>query len=144
MASAPLHPTVVDEHDSDRSEEHPRLAGWYKSALFHAAASYLGHTIFDDEHHALASPVRALEGRFTPARPLPPFFITCGSRDPLLPQCQRLKSALDRLHTPAELFIAPGEIHAFDAMIWRAPARAKWKATHAFLTRYLSKAEQTP
>jgi hypothetical protein len=45
---------------------------------------------------------------------------------------------LDRLHTPAELFVAPGEIHAFDAMVWRAPARAKWKATHAFLARNLA------
>ena len=120
---------------SDRSATHPRLAGWYKAALFYAASAYLGQQIYSDEHDVLASPIRALEGRFAPERPMPPFFLACGSRDPLLKQCQRLKDALDRLGTPAELFIAAGEIHAFDAMVWRAPARAKWKATHAFLAR---------
>jgi acetyl esterase len=126
----------LDLHD--RYTSHPRLAGWYKAGLYWAASSYLGHRVFDGEHDALASPLRALESpRFAPDRPLPPFFIACGSRDPLLGQCRRLKDALDRLGTESELFIAPGEIHAFDAMVWRAPARAKWKATHAFLGRHL-------
>lgn len=116
---------------------HPRLAGWYKAALFDAASAYLGHNVFSAEHDMLASPLRVLEGSFKPDRPMPPFFIACGSRDPLLQQCQRLKDALVKLGTHAELFIAPGEIHAFDAMVWRASARAKWKAQHAFLTRYL-------
>jgi acetyl esterase len=123
---------------TDQYTAHPRLAGWYKAALFDAASAYLGHRIFSGgEHDDLASPIRVLEGRFRPERPLPPFFIACGSRDPLLQQCQRLKEVLDKHSTPAELFIAPGEIHAFDAMVWRASARAKWKATYAFLTRHL-------
>ena len=123
----------------DRYETHPRLAAWYKMGLFDAASSYLGQRVFSDKHDALASPLRILENDFSPdpGRPLPPFFIACGSRDPFLVQCRRLKEALDRLGTPAELFVAPGEIHAFDAMVWRAPARAKWKATHAFLAKNL-------
>ena len=123
----------------DRYETHPRLAFWYKTALFDAASSYLGHRVFAPDHDALASPLRILETGFQPdaSRPLPPFFIACGSRDPFLAQCRRLKEVLDRLDTPAELFVAPGEIHAFDAMVWRAPARAKWRATHAFLARNL-------
>ncbi len=127
---------------SEHYRVHPRLAGWYKAALFDAASAYLGHHVYSEEHALLASPIRALEANFKPARPLPPFFIACGSRDPLLPQCQRLKDVLDRLHTPAELFIAPGEIHAFDAMVWRASARAKWRATHAFLTNYMHPAKR--
>lgn len=128
---------------TDRYEAHPRLARWYKTALFDAASSYLGRQVFEREHHVLASPVRAIEQRAlenasADERPLPPFFIACGSRDPFLQQCQRLKDALDRLSVDAELFIAPGEIHAFDAMVWRAPARKKWKATHAFLAKHLS------
>jgi acetyl esterase len=123
---------------SDRYANHPRLAGWYKSALFHAASAYLGPQIFAGDHEPLASPLRALENRFVSDRPLAPFFISCGSRDPLLDQCRRLKDTLDRLGARAELFIAPGEIHAFDAMVWRAPARAKWKATHAFLARHMA------
>jgi acetyl esterase len=135
---------------TDRYETHPRLARWYKMALFDAASSYLSHHVFAEEHDILASPIRALEGAgragagFTPDRPLPPFFIACGSRDPFLQQCQRLKEALDRLDVPAELFIAPGEIHAFDAMVWRAPARAKWKATHAFLSKHMQLQSSAP
>jgi acetyl esterase/lipase len=121
---------------------HPRLAGWYKTALFDAASAYLGkpgiESAFTGTHDLLTSPLRALEAKFQPDRPLPPFFISCGSRDPLLGQCRRLKLALDRLGTPSELFIAPGEIHAFDAMVWRASARAKWKATYAFLAQHVA------
>src|SRR5207302_2000060 len=124
---------------TDRYEAHPRLGRFYKAALFDAASSYLGSKVFEDDHDILASPIRALEDGFVAERPLPPFFIACGSRDPFLQQCQRLKSALDGLDVPAELFIAPGEIHAFDAMVWRAPARAKWKATHAFLARNMAR-----
>jgi len=123
---------------TDRYEKHPRLALWYKIGLFDAASSYLGQHVFARDHHVLASPLRALESGWDGSRPIPPFFIACGSRDPFLQQCQRLKDALDRLDVPAELFIAPGEIHAFDAMVWRAPARAKWKATHAFLAKHLA------
>jgi acetyl esterase/lipase len=126
---------------TDRYEAHPTLARWYKTALFDAASSYLGSSVFEKEHDILASPIRALEDakewQREATRALPPFFIACGSRDPFLQQCQRLKDALDVLDVPAELFIAPGEIHAFDAMVWRAPARAKWKATHAFLARHM-------
>lgn len=122
---------------TDRYEAHPRLARWYKIGLFDAASSYLGQHVFAREHHVLASPLRALESGWDGTRPMPPFFIACGSRDPFLQQCQRLKDALDRLDVRAELFIAPGEIHAFDAMVWRAPARAKWKATHRFLATHL-------
>ena len=126
---------------TDRYEAHPTLARWYKTALFDAASSYLGSRVFEEDHDILASPIRALEDaktwNATAERPLPPFFIACGSRDPFLQQCQRLKDALDVLDVPAELFIAPGEIHAFDAMVWRAPARAKWKATHTFLARHM-------
>jgi acetyl esterase len=124
---------------TDRYEAHPRLAFWYKAALFDAASAYLGRRVFDENgHDLLASPVRILENQFVADRAVPPFFIACGSRDPFLPQCERLKDALDKIGTPAEMFVAPGEIHAFDAMVWRAPARAKWKATHAFLARHMS------
>ncbi len=127
----------LDLGDTRRYQEHPRLSFWYKAALFDAASAYLGHRVFHAEHAELASPLRILENGFSPARPVPPFFISCGSRDPFLPQCRRLKEALDRMGVDAELFVAPGEIHAFDAMVWRKPARDKWRATHAFLARHL-------
>jgi hypothetical protein len=35
--------------------------------------------------------------------------------------------------------IAPGEIHGFDAMVWRPAARRKWKAATAFLKRHMER-----
>ncbi len=82
----------------------------------------------------------------TGARPLPPFFVAVGTRDPLIRCTKRLKAALDALGTPCEMVIAPGEIHGYDAMIWRPAARAKWRKAHAFLENHLAgpDREQSP
>jgi acetyl esterase/lipase len=60
-----------------------------------------------------------------------------GTRDPLLRCSKRLKAALDGLGTPCELHVSPGEVHGFDAMVWRAAARAKWRAARAFLEEHV-------
>ena len=36
------------------------------------------------------------------------------------------------------LRVAPGEIHGFDAMVWRPAAREKWAQAHAFLAPRMS------
>ena len=36
-----------------------------------------------------------------------------------------------------DLHIAPGEIHGYDAMVWRAPAREKWRRVHDFLRPHM-------
>jgi dipeptidyl aminopeptidase/acylaminoacyl peptidase len=53
---------------------------------------------------------------------------------------KRLKAALDRLGTPCVLHVSPGEIHGYDAMVWRPEARAKWRAVYAFLEEHLKPA----
>jgi acetyl esterase len=115
----------------------PNIPRWTKSLLLDAARSYLGHDVRAAvEAYPLASPLRIIEAG-APERPLPPFFLSVGTRDPLIRCSKRLKSALDRLGTPCELQVAPGEIHGYDAMVWRAPAKEKWRAAHAFLDRHL-------
>ncbi len=116
---------------------HPRMCRWTKALLLDAARSYLGHDVRSAvEAHPLASPLRILEGGH-PDRPVPPFFASVGTRDPLLRCSKRLKAALDALHTECELHVSPGEIHGYDAMVWRPKARAKWIAAYAFLDRHM-------
>ena len=78
------------------------------------------------------------EGQEQLIRPLPPFFASVGTRDPLFRCSKRLKAALDRLGTECELHVSPGEIHGYDAMVWRPRAREKWIAAGAFLDRHLA------
>jgi acetyl esterase/lipase len=86
----------------------------------------------------LSSPLLLLERDLHLARPLPPFFTDAGTKDPLLPHARRLKAALDRLGTPCDLLVSPGEIHGYDAMVWRPAARLKWRKVYEFLDRYIA------
>ena len=106
--------------------------------LLDAAQSYVGRDVGSAaKAFPLTSPLRIIEGG-GPDRPLPPFFASVGTRDPLLRCSKRLKAALDRLGTECELHLSPGEIHGYDAMVWRPRAREKWIAAAAFLDRHLA------
>jgi acetyl esterase len=129
----------LDLGHTDEYLKHPRMSRWTKSMLLDAARSYVGHDV-DAAAKAfpLTSPLRIIEAG-SPDRPLPPFFASVGTRDPLLRCSKRLKAALDALGTECELHLSPGEIHGFDAMVWRPEARAKWVAAHAFLDRQMAR-----
>lgn len=68
---------------------------------------------------------------------MPPFFAAVGTADPLLDDSRRLKAALEKRGILCELAVYPGEIHGFNAMVWRPAAKAKWKAVFDFLSRHL-------
>jgi acetyl esterase len=141
-AKVPLRAVVatygfLDLGHTDEYLKHPRLPRWTKALLLDAAQSYLGHDVRGAaEKYPLASPLRIIESG-APDRPLPPFLASVGTRDPLIRCSKRLKTALDALGTPCELHVSPGEIHGYDAMVWRPKARAKWQAVHSFLDRWL-------
>jgi acetyl esterase/lipase len=117
----------------------PKLPRWAKSMLLDAARMYVGpDRVGAYEAAPLASPLRILESH-APDRPLPPFFVSVGTRDPLLRCSKRLKQALDDLGTTCELHLAPGEIHGYDALVWRPLAQAKWRAAHAFLREHVAR-----
>jgi len=124
----------------DRYRAHPKIPRWAKSLLLDAARAYVGNDVAAGVACApLASPLRILEnGDHQPARPLPPFFVSVGTRDPLFQCSRRLKDALDRRDVACELHVSPGEIHGYDALLWRSAARAKWRAAHAFLRRAMA------
>jgi acetyl esterase len=132
-----------DLHDVERFWRNPKkarkMAGWVKRELLWAALSYVGFPLEERVTAApLASPLRLLLEPPPPgARPLPPFFAAVGTADPLLDDSRRLQAAVDARGAPFELHVYPGEIHGFNAMVWRPAARAKWQATFRFLRRHL-------
>jgi len=134
----------LDLTSIERHFAHPRVPFWAKELIFDAASAYVGAHVYEVSRAApLASPVRLLETESLRLdRPLSPFFLSCGTRDLLLGDSKRLKAVLDRRGVACELFVAPGEIHGFDAMVWRPAAKAKWRAAHAFLEKHMAVARR--
>jgi acetyl esterase len=85
----------------------------------------------------LADPLLVLERGERPARPLPPFFLPVGTKDPLLPDTRRMAAALQALGVEAVDTYYPGEPHAFHAFLMLAGARRCWAETFAFLDRHV-------
>jgi acetyl esterase len=119
------------------AERKDGLPGWLNDYLLHVAETYIG----GGNGGELADPLLQLERGRAPDRPLPPFFVPVGTKDPLLDDSRRLKAALDRLGAPCEASYYPGEVHAFHAMVWRAEARRCWQETYDFLDRHLAPAK---
>jgi acetyl esterase len=91
----------------------------------------------DDPTIALADPLLVLERGEAPTRPLPPFFVPCGTWDPVRSDSKRLGAALERLGVPHEVRFYEGEPHAFHALVFRKNARRCWRDTFAFLDRVM-------
>jgi acetyl esterase len=115
------------------------LPMWLRDRIVEVHDAYLGGIAPEhDQHFDLCDPVVALERGDKPARPLPPFFLPVGTKDPLLDDTRRMAAALERLEAPVEARYYPGEVHAFHAMLFRANARRCWRDTYDFLDRHLS------
>ena len=136
---------LIDLTDLDRVMVSSKIPIWVKDMLADAVTSYVGHDVHAVVRaNPLSSPLLLLEGDFRAGRPLPPFFTNAGTKDPLLSHARRLKVALDRLAVPCELHISPGEIHGFDAMVWRPAAREKWQRVYDFLHVHMASSATVP
>jgi acetyl esterase len=111
-----------------------KLAPFVQDRLLETSEAYLKAAKGDLE---LADPLVLIERGAAPDRPLPPFFVTVGTRDPVLDDSRRLKAALDRIGVPCEIRYYPGELHAFHALVWRENARRCWSEAFAFLDRHV-------
>jgi acetyl esterase len=114
----------------------PRMSSFIADRLAEVESAYLGrgpHACSLD----LADPVAVFERGVKPSRPLPPFFLPVGTRDPLLPDTRRLAEALRAMGGVAEDVYYPGEVHAFHALVMRPSARKCWSDTFRFLDRYV-------
>lgn len=130
---------LLDFHDMHRFTTHPRLMPWLKAIIVDAGTAYVGRPIRARAIDApLASPLRILS---TPpsdaARTPPPFFAAAGTADPLLDDSRRLQVALEQRGGLCQLEIFPGEIHGFNALVWRKAAQDKWRAVGEFLRHHV-------
>ena len=117
----------------------PRLPAFIADRLEEVEQAYLRNA-----HHLpsaaldLADPLSLFERGATPERPLPPFFLPVGTKDPLLDDTRRLATALERMGVPVEARYYPGELHAFHALVFRPNARACWSHTFAFVDQHVA------
>jgi acetyl esterase len=120
----------------------PHMSAFITDRLLEIEHAYLGAGPWP---HGLdlADPVCFFEAGAEPARPLPPFFLPVGTRDPLLPDTRRLGAALRALGGEAEERYYPGELHAFHALVMRSVSRGCWRDTFDFLARHVPGATTT-
>jgi acetyl esterase len=126
--------------DTERFGRRRQLPRWISDRLSEVTEAYLGSTVAH-ESRLLADPLVALErlaeSKPAIARPWPAFFASVGTRDPLLDDTRRLEQALSRLGVTQKTRYYPGELHAFQALVYREQARRCWQETYEFLDRHL-------
>jgi acetyl esterase len=115
----------------------PKMSPFIADRLHEVETSYLGTEARTDLD--LADPLVFFERGEKPTRPLPPFFLPVGTRDPLLPDTRRLGEALTKMGVEAVTEYYPGELHAFHAFVMRKNAQKCWRDTFEFLDRHVPK-----
>jgi acetyl esterase len=129
---------ILQVTDTERFDQRRKLPFWVDTVLRDVSFSYLGTA--DPSRPGglgLADPLMVIESDQAPARPLPPHFLPVGTKDPLLDDSRRMAAALDARGVPCEARYYPGELHAFQAIVWRKAAQRCWRDTFGFLQRYV-------
>ncbi len=114
----------------------PRMSRFIADRLGEVESAYLGRTPPGCSLD-FADPVLVFERGEKPSRPLAPFFLPVGTKDPLLPDTRRLAAALRAMGVEAEDAYYPGELHAFHALVMRPNARRCWSDTFRFLDEHV-------
>jgi acetyl esterase len=135
---------LLEVTHAERFGKRRRIPAIIDRMLRDTSASYLhGRSRSPGPDTELADPLRVFEAAAgVPhadhfARPLPPFFVPVGTKDPLLDDTRRLEKALQALGVPCEARYYPGGIHAFHALVWDPSARRCWRDAFAFLDRHM-------
>lgn len=138
-----LHPRVVvpmcgmlQISEPERFRElHPNLSQFVFERIYEVSEDYLYRSESSDVE--LADPLHVLEQGGKPERPLPAWFVSAGTRDPLVSDSMRLEDALRKLGATVEARYPDGEVHAYQAFVWRQAARAHWRELYEFLEAHV-------
>jgi acetyl esterase len=114
----------------------PGMSSFIADRLAEVESAYLGPDAGAGSRD-LADPLLVFERGDRPSRPIPPFFLPVGTRDPLLPDTRRMAEALRKLGVEAVDAYYPGELHAFHALVMREQARRCWRDTFDFLDQHV-------
>ena len=115
---------ILQVSDTERFTRAKPLPLISRDALRDPEAAYLKRSLSGEVE--LADPLLVMERAARADRPLPPHFLPCGTKDPLLDDTRRMAAAVTRLGGESILRVYPGEIHAFHALVWRPAARRCW------------------
>ena len=115
----------------------PKMGKLADDRVVEVTDAYLGGADHGDAI-VLADPLVHFESGETPHRPLPAFFLGCGTADPLIDDTRRLTAALRALGAHAEDRYYEGEPHAFHAaVLLTTNAKRFWGHTYKFLDQHL-------
>jgi len=125
--------------DPGRFSRRRRLLAVVQDRIDEVAHGYLGSWGIEPHGHPtldLADPLLLFEGPAVADRPLPAFFVPCGTADPLLDDSRRLATALRARGAPVEEAYYPGGVHAFHAFVFNRQARECWGDTYRYLDKH--------
>jgi len=113
----------------------PQISNLVGDRINQVCTSYLGQELEEikEGDFGLADPLMMLESQEKPIRALPDFFLTCGTRDPLLHDTRRLHQALANKGADCDMKIYAGGGHAFHAFVWKELAKECWRDHFNFL-----------
>jgi len=124
--------------DPQRFIRRKQLPRFIRDRILEVSQSYLPNVPVPDGYLDFADPVVFLERGVAPEKPLPPFFSSAGTKDPILDDTRRLHAALTRLGVRSEARYYEGEPHAFQALHFTPNARKYWRQMFAFLDEVLA------
>ena len=124
---------LLQVSDSERFERRKPLPRIVSAQIKKIQQDYLKAHGGTAPPSSLADPLLIIEEGFERSRPLPPFFLTVGTRDPILDDTRRLDAALQDLGVSSQVRYYKGELHAFHALVWRPKAKEWWRDSYAFL-----------
>ena len=133
---------ILEVSNCARYEGRRGIGRFLVDRIMEVEEAYLRHSSHALDQHEIANPLQILEKGEAPVRALPPFFVPCGTWDPLLDDSYRLSRALAALGVRCDYRVYPRGIHAFHALVWQGIARQCWRDQLSFLREVLAQAEK--
>jgi len=128
---------LLEAGNLKRFKESGKVSPFVLDRMTTAELNYLPKSLPPELDTALANPLVFLEEGHQPQRPLVPTCAIVGTKDPLLYDTRRLKTALDKLGVPCEAHYYDGGLHGFHAFLFDSRARASWRDQFAFLHKHV-------
>lgn len=129
----------VSDPERFKRRRQGRIPAWVNTYIHMVCGAYLGGKTLRAGTPSLADPLLVLEQAGPSHRELPPFFAFVGTKDPLIHDTRRLKTALESRGGTCEDRYYKGGIHAFHVLLFQKIARDCWQHQFDFLDQHVPK-----